>query len=315
MVDRDLWQPLIFDKNTRLTLLLGRGCPYNCTYCSNHKIKQVAPGKYTRIRSVKNIIAEINHLAIKFPSTTEYFFEIETLGANIDWLLEFCEQLYLLNKVRKQKLSFSTNLRVSDTLDVGIIFKNLKKANFESIIIGLESGNERIRRDILNRHYSNDSIIKAVECAKKYGIRVGIFNLIGLPTESFSDFKDTLKLNQQLQPDWHATSIFFPYKGTKLYEISKEQGLLPEQLDFKEERQHSVLNLPHFTPRQVQRQFDSVHYNIYKKSESKSLLKTLLFAMQIFLGHNFMANAKNRLIVILYRLRIKNSLVKIIQKT
>ncbi len=313
-VERDLWQPLIFDKNTRLTILLGRGCPYNCTYCCNHRIREVASGKYVRMRSVENIIAEMRYLLSKFPAITEYFLEIETLGANIDWLTALCDQIYLFNEGLEKKLSFSANLRIYDNLDFDLIFTNLKKANFESVIIGLESGNERIRKEVLNRQYSNATVLKAVESAREHGIKVGIFNLIGIPSETLNDFKDTLRLNQQIQPDWHATSIFFPYKGTKLYDFAKEQGLLPDKLNFNDERQHAVLDLPEFSRRQIQKQFDSFHYNVYKAYKNKSLLKTLLFLTQKVLGHNFMANAKNRLTAILYRLKIRTDLMKIIQK-
>ena len=221
-VDRDLWQPYIFDANTRLTLLLGRGCPFNCTYCCNHSIKQVANGKHVRLRSPQNIIDELQYLTSKFPSITDYFLEVETLGADIEWLVRLCDNLYEFNKSRKIKLTFGANLRVYDSLNVEIVFENLKKANFTSIIIGLESGNERIREEILNRRYSNDTIYNAANVARKHEIKIGLFNLIGLPTESYQDFLDTLRINQDIQPDWHATSIFFPYKGTKLYKMSEK---------------------------------------------------------------------------------------------
>jgi len=313
--DRDIWQSLIFEPDSRLSVLLGRGCPYNCTYCCNHKLKQVAPGKYVRMRSVKHIISEIEYLTGKFPQITDYFLEVETLGTDIEWVIHLCNELYLLNEPREKKLSFGTNLRIFDALDVDLIFRNLKKANFTSVTIGLESGNERIRREVLNRIYSNESIIRAVETAKKYGIDAGLFNLIGLPTETLDDFKDTLKLNQNVQPAWHATSIFFPYKGTRLYDFAKEQGILPDKIEFKEERQHAVLDLPGFTKKQIQREFDSFHYNVYKKSSKKRFFKSVLFFSQIYLGHNFMANAKNTIIVLLHQFGIKNKLFKIIQKT
>ena len=79
---------------------------------------------------------------------------------------------------------------------------------------------------VLDKHYSNETIRQAVQSARKYHIKVGMFNLIGLPTESYKDFQDTLRLNQELQPHWHSTSIFFPYKGTRLYELSEELGLI-----------------------------------------------------------------------------------------
>jgi len=313
-VDRDIWQPLIFEPNSRLTVLLGRGCPYNCTYCCNHIIKTVASGKYVRMRSAKNIIAELNYLTGRFPSITEYFLEVETLGADIPWLLELCDELYELNCTREQKLTFGANLRVYDTLDFELIFKSLKKANFGSIIIGLESGNERIRKEILNRYYSNDTVVRAVNTARKYGVKVGMFNLVGLPTESYNDFLDTLKLNQELQPDWHATSIFFPYKGTRLYEMCEALGLLKGKISFKDERQYAVMDLPDFPKRKIQRQFDSFHYNVYRKQKNKSMLKLCLYALQIFVGHSFMSNMKSRLTVMLYRLGIRFNMLNIIQK-
>lgn len=313
-VDRDLWQPYIFDTHTRLTVLVGRGCPYNCTYCCNHRIRKVADGKYVRVRSPKNIIAELNYLSARFPGITEYFLEIETLGANLSWLVQLCDEIYQFNKNREQKLAFGANLRVYNNLDIELVFSNLKKANFESIIIGLESGSERVRTQVLNRQYQNDTIIKAADCARKHGIKIGVFNLIGLPTETLSDFNETLKMNQLIQPDWHATSIFFPYKGTRLYDMAEELRLLPHELNFKEERQHATLDLPGFSRKQVQQQFDSFHYNVYKVRKDKSPIKTILFLTQKVLGHNFMANAKNKVIVILAYLNMKTNLVKIIQK-
>ena len=313
-VDRDLWQPYILNKNTRLTVLLGRGCPYNCTYCCNHKLKKVAGGKYVRLRSPENIVSELEYLSNRFSDITEYFLEIETLGADLKWLIELCEQLYNFNKKRETKLSFGANLRVYDNLNFDIVFESLKKANFESIIIGLESGNERIRKEILNRHYSNHTIIKAVTTARKSGIKVGVFNLIGLPTESYQDFLDTLEINQKIQPDWHATSIFFPYKGTELYNKAEEIGILPKNLDFTDERQRVIMDLPEFRKKQIQKQFDSFHYNVYKKAKKRSKIKLILFMIQTILGHNFMANTKNKLIILLYRFKIKNTLVQIIQK-
>ncbi len=313
--DREIWQPRILEKNSRLTVLLGRGCPYNCTYCCNHKLKQVTTGKYVRMRSPKNIAREIQSIAEKFPGVSEYFLEIETLGADIDWLLELCEELFLLNKNRKTRLTFGANLRVYDKMDFELVFNNLGKAGFTSVIIGLESGNERIRKEVLNRHYSNETIISAVKTARAKGLKVGIFNLIGLLGETIKDFRETLALNQLLQPDWHATSIFYPYEGTKLFEVTKNSNLLPQKINTKNERQIAVLDLPGFSKREIQKQFDRFHFEVYRKSKEKSPVKWILFYIQTIAGHNFMANIKIRLIRLIYTFGIKTSLVKIVQKT
>lgn len=311
--DRELFQEQIFEPDSRISVLLGRGCPYSCTYCCNHKIREVAGGKYVRMRSVPRILEEIESLSIRFPSVSEYFLEVETLGAQMKWLVELCEALEEFNEGH-QKLSFSANLRVHDRLDPELVFSHLAKAGFESVIIGLESGNERIRKEVLDRHYSNQTIRKAFLAARKHGLKVGMFNLIGLPTESYEDFLDTLTLNQELQPHWHSTSIFFPYPGTRLYELAQELGLIRGELSGKEERQRAVLDLPDFPKRKIQRQFDSFHFNVYKKSKPKSLVKLGLYGLQVVLGHSFMARVKNKLTLLLHRIGINHKLLEIFQK-
>lgn len=315
MADREIFQEYIFESDSRISVLLGRGCPYSCTYCCNHKIRKVASGKYVRMRSAENILNEIESLSIQHPGIGEYFLEVETLGAQLNWLTELCQSLEEFNRQRERKLSFSANLRVHDRMDMDQVFAQLSRANFESVIIGLESGNERIRKEVLDRHYSNETIRRAVHAARKHGLKVGMFNLIGLPTESYEDFQDTLSLNQELQPDWHSTSIFFPYPGTRLHEMAEELGLIDRDLSGMEERQRAVLDLPEFSKKQIQKQFDSFHYKVYQKSKHKSLVKSGLYSLQVLLGHSFMARVKNKLTVVLHRCGINHKLLNIIQRT
>jgi radical SAM superfamily enzyme YgiQ (UPF0313 family) len=266
------------------------------------------------MRSVGNILSELEQLSLQFPAVREYFLEVETLGADMKWLVELCQGLARFNEHREDKLSFSANLRVTDQMDAEKVFSYLKKAHFESVLIGLESGNERIRKEVLDRLYSNEAIRGAVQAARKEGIKVGLFNLIGLPTESREDFLDTLKLNQELQPDWHSTSIFFPYPGTLLYDLSKELGLIRGKLQGKEERQRAVLDLPDFSAKQIQKEFDSFHFKVYKRAKQKSLWKYALYTLQIRVGHSFMARSKNKITLLLHRLGINHKLLNIIQK-
>jgi anaerobic magnesium-protoporphyrin IX monomethyl ester cyclase len=213
LADRELFQEQIFEPESRISVLLGRGCPYQCTYCCNHKIREVAGGRYVRMRSVPGIVEELESLTRRFPGVREYFLEVETLGAHMKWLEELCRGLEQFNRGRDQALSFSANLRVFDRMDHERIFSRLSRAGFDSVSIGLESGSERIRKEVLDRHYSNKTIRLAVHTARKHGLKVGMFNLIGLPTESFDDYLETLRLNQELQPDWHPPPFSFPTRA------------------------------------------------------------------------------------------------------
>jgi radical SAM superfamily enzyme YgiQ (UPF0313 family) len=304
--DRDIWQKWILEPQTRISVLLGRGCPYNCTYCSNHALSSIAGGEYVRLRSPENIVSEIKILNERFPAINQYFLEVETIGCDFDWLSELCFKLHEFNLTLPLKLNFSTNLRVFPGMDFEKVFKNLSLGSFESVIIGLESGNERIRSKILNRVYSNETVMKAVDAARKKGIKIGIFNMVGLPTETLADFTDTVKMNQQIHPDWHSTSIFFPYMGTALYQVAKEMKLLPEVLNTSDERQLAVLDLPGFPKCDIQRKFDSFHYDVYRKNEHRKASKTLIYFIMKYIGHNRFADFKITLIRVLYSLKLYN---------
>jgi radical SAM superfamily enzyme YgiQ (UPF0313 family) len=306
--DREMWQEWILEPNTKLTVLIGRGCPFNCTYCCNHKLRKVSSGKYVRLRSVKNILEEIQQLHIAYPQVDEIQLEIETLGIDTNWLDAFCEELYRFGKRTNFKLKFSTNLRIFPQLDVESVLKNFKKANITSVTIGLESGNYRIRKDILHRDYSNEIILKTAQLAKFYGIDLALFNMVGLPTETPEEFADTIKMNQEIQPSFHATSIFFPYPGTELYGMCEQMGLLSQSISTKDERQIAVLNLPGFSKKQIQTSFDSFHYNVYKAKKEKSKMKLLIYFSMKYLGHNFYANGKIAVIRCLYRFHAKQLL-------
>ncbi|MCL1942995.1 MAG: B12-binding domain-containing radical SAM protein [Candidatus Azobacteroides sp.] len=306
--DREMWQEWILEPHTKPAVLLGRGCPFDCTYCSNHSLRKVSPGKYVRMRSPENILSEIRNLYEEYPDINEIQLEVETIVIDKDWLNNFCEQLEVFGKETGFKISFGTNLRIFPRMDVEFVFEQFKKANITLVTIGLESGSYRIRKEILHRDYSNELILKAAETAKSYGIAVALFNMVGLPTETPAEFAETLQMNRQIQPTFHATSIFFPYPGTKIAETCSRMNLLPERINTKDERQLAVLDLPGFSRKQIQKSFDSFHYQVYRKQKNKSVLRLLIYYSMGFLGHNFYANLKIALIRFLYRTKNRKML-------
>lgn len=263
--DREMWKDWIDEHYGSLEpVLLGRGCPFQCTYCSNHALRKLSPGHYVRLRSTDNIIEEIKEIIAVYPIKKDFYLEVETVGINKKWDLELCAKLELLNKTLKQPLNFGINLRVTANADLEVFFASIKKSNFKFINIGLESGSEKVRREILKRNYSNNDIIKTVTLARKYGLKVNFFNLIGIPGETLADFRETIKVNRICQPDTQMLSIFYPYPGTDLYSLCKEQGLLQEPLSTDMERSKAVLNLPGFTKKQIQKNYIWFNYYAYK---------------------------------------------------
>ena len=251
--DREMWLPWLANPLSRPSILAGRGCPFQCTYCCNHALRRLADGKFVRLRSPENIAEEILSIKRVLYLLEEMYLEVETLGANREWALELCSRLEDINEQYDVPIAYGTNLRVTPNADYEKLFTALERSNFRFVNIGLESGSEKVRRDILKRRYSNQDVMEAVSAARKHGVKVGFYNLIGLPGETREDFRETVRMNRACQPDWYLLSAFFPYPGTELHETSLERGLLDGPVDRKLERRRPVLDQPGFTKRQIKR--------------------------------------------------------------
>jgi radical SAM superfamily enzyme YgiQ (UPF0313 family) len=285
--DREMWLPWIGVKKESIaffTVLAGRGCPYQCTYCCNHALKKTAPGRYVRFRSPESISDEIRQITSVYPGATDVFLEVETMAANKKWALDVCGRLRELNATLEKPVQFGTNIRVTRNPDFGELFEGFRSANFKRINIGLESGSERVRRDVLKRDYSNRDVIETVALAREKGLKVCFFNLIGVPGETAADFKETVRINRECLPNLHYNSIFYPYPGTDLHALCLEKNLLPGNLNTGLERRKAFLDLPGFSRRRIMRGY--IWFDFLAFRGKRPLLKVL--------GRVFMAWLRTR---------------------
>lgn len=287
--DRKMWLKFIGSRSRFSQVLLSRGCNFECSYCCNHRLSKLSAGKYLRWRHPENIIAEIRKILKDFPTVRHIFLESEHIASNQDWCIKLCSCLSQLNAKLKHPLTFASNLRIQPGFDPENVFSALKKCNFAHVNIGLESGSERIRKEILKRDYANRDLIKAVEIARKYGLGVNFFNLIGIPTETIADFKATVGINRICLPDQQITCIFFPYPGTDLYDLCQKLGLLKRPLDPTHERIRAVLDLPDFPLKKIQESLilfnDYVYRGLEPEDKLSFRLKLKLKLMNFFLKY------------------------------
>lgn len=100
--------------------------------------------------------------------------------------------------------------------------------------------------------------------ARKAGLGIYVFNMIGLPGETYSDHMETVSLNRQCQPDGHYTGIFYPYPGTDLYDLCIREGYISKYVDNRLERRQPVISFPQFTKRQIQEAYTWFNYRVYR---------------------------------------------------
>ena len=265
------------ESNNFSPFFFTRGCPYLCSYCSNHAIAEAynLQRNSPRYRSPELCVSEIEETIKKFP-TKRVLIGDDTFGLNRKWRKEF------LSKYRSRiNIEFICLLRVDVVSDEFIY--DLKESGCYRISFGVESGNDYVRREIMNRKLSNKQIIKAFEIVHKYGVKTNAINIIGVPGETEEMIWDTIKLNRRIKPTVSGVNIFYPYKGTKLGDYCFENGLVDEEsyYSFSKERRETVLNYPKEYKHKLTYYHQNWQYFVYPFN-MKYRLKRLLKVLHVF---------------------------------
>ena len=263
--DRELWHPWVRpDGFSRHALQPSRGCPYQCAYCSHHALRPLAGGKYVRLRSPEAIVRELVEIRRRYPGAAEVYLQSETMAINPRWLVALSRQIKVFNDSLTAPLTFICNFRVAPRLVTDEVFDALARANVRTVEIGLESGSERLRREVLRRDYSNENFQRAVTLARQRGMRVNLYNLVGIPGETPADHRETIAVNHRACPDRSLTSIFFPYPGTDLHRQCESEGWIRADAGLTAERKVASLDLPTFRRREIQRAYDWFEFHVYR---------------------------------------------------
>jgi len=205
-----------------LLLEVGRGCPYNCSYCSAPVIRErfKGLGKYftTRpIESIFNFIKKVNELQkIDVYNITHENF----LMQKRDFLEEFVDRW--AKEVRKP---FFIQTRAETINEENLLLLKKSQAPVIQIGLGIESGSKRIL-DLCNKKTQHQEIINAYRLMSKHGIRTNAFYMIGFPSETRKDIFDTIELCRQVKSDINVISTFQPFPGLPLTKYAIEKGYM-----------------------------------------------------------------------------------------
>jgi len=210
-------------------VITSRGCPYRCSFCYNDSFARLFKdkGKIFRRRPVDGVIREIKELRRLFPWTRSITFADDNFWCDSPggWLEEFSEKYG-----REAGLPFSCSASAGWITEktVGL----LKRAGCASVKMGIETANERVRRDILKKPATNAQIEAAAALLHRHRIKFLTYNMLGIPTETYQDALNTYELNRRLRPLLAWCSLLNPYKGTAIADIALREGCLPHGAEF-----------------------------------------------------------------------------------
>jgi radical SAM superfamily enzyme YgiQ (UPF0313 family) len=219
----------VLRKMTVRPILASRGCPQSCSYCFNRSLNAIYKGygNPVRTRRPAAVIEEILKIISLYKTSLVWFLD-SNVGMNKEWFRE------LFGRYRREiKLPFYCKIRpdfvTSETADI------LARSGCTGVGIGIETGNERLRNEVLGRGMSRNDIVTACHLLKQRNIRIMSFNMIGLPGETVDDVFDTMRLNTECDVDYAMTMIMQPYPRTEIADYAIRNGYFDgdfERLDY-----------------------------------------------------------------------------------
>jgi radical SAM superfamily enzyme YgiQ (UPF0313 family) len=195
-------------------IIATRGCPHGCSFCSTANIH----GHRIRKRSQENIISEIKYLS-KRHGIREIFFKDDNFTFDEKFAKDFCDKLIYLNTGIFFGLPNGICLdKVSDEM-----LALMRKANFYSFGVGIESGSEKILRS-MGKDTNLEALKNKISLARKYGFYITGFFILGYPGETREDIELTIKYAREVDIDKAAFNKYLPLPGTKSYNNLVDNG-------------------------------------------------------------------------------------------
>ena len=215
---------------------ITRGCPHACYFCQTPRIFGTRP-RHRSIESVRHYcLIKVKHgkTDLRFISPNALCYGSKSgFTVNIEVLENLLAELHSLRKINPKVRvflgSFPSEIRPEFISEDTI--KLLKKyTNNKRIIIGAQSGSEKVLKEI-HRGHTLEDVLNATEIAVKHGFRVDVDFIFGLPCEEREDVEETMVFMRKLlrlgNVRVHA-HVFMPLPGTPY--ANKEPKPIPSRL-------------------------------------------------------------------------------------
>ena len=227
---KEVWRK---DHGYALTsIMTTRGCPYGCFFCSE---KLVFGRRYT-VRSAQNVAQELEDV-IRVHGYDRVWFADDIFPLRKERTIQICQE------IMNRGLQFSWScLARADLVDEEALAA-MKRAGCEIVFFGVESGSQQML-DNMNRMMTIEQIASGTSAAKKVGLKIHTFMMVGFPGENYESLKLTIDFLKQLNPDEFSFTVAYPLPGTELFHMIEP---IDDQLEWRDPSENRLLfksNIP-----------------------------------------------------------------------
>lgn len=187
-------------------IVTSRGCPGQCTFCAN-----ICMGRKFRAHSPQYVVGEMKHLMRTY-GIRNFRIHDDCFTADPRRVAAICDL------IMKEKLDVTWDAagRVNTLLDEALVLK-MKKAGCVRILLGIETGNQRIN-SLIGKMTTLETAERCCALLRRHGIHYFNSFLIGCEEETVSTAMDTMRFSGKLRATINVFSILTPFPGTPIFE-------------------------------------------------------------------------------------------------
>ena len=210
-----------------LPLLVSRGCPELCTFCTTPDTW----GMRVRWRSVDNIRDEVQNAIALFGGVDEVQLVDDNITANLRGLYQLCDVLEEYGIRWCTPNGTKANYHMEKQQEY---YRRMMQSGCYQITIACESGSQRVLDNIAQKNLNLCDIARAVDNAKNAGLFVHTFWIAGFPGETREEMEESMAFAASIAADSYSVSILSPLPGTPVYrEVVENQLWWPQGIGFE----------------------------------------------------------------------------------
>ncbi|MFZ0804438.1 MAG: hopanoid biosynthesis associated radical SAM protein HpnJ [Terriglobales bacterium] len=213
-----------------VSLYSTRGCPAQCTFCL---WPQTLSGHPWRKRSTDDVAREMAKAKQLWPDVREFFFDDDTFNIQKARTVELCAKLKPLG------LTWSCTSRVTTDYET---LKAMKEAGCRLLIVGYESGDQQILKNI-KKGATVERARQFTKDCHKLGLVVHGDFILGLPGESHATIENTIQFAKELDVETIQVSVAHAYPGTELYDYAMKNGFIVADTKMVDDGGHQMAQI------------------------------------------------------------------------
>ncbi len=206
-------------------VMTSRGCPWQCTFCG----AETSWGRGYRGQSVPYVLGAIERALTRLPVKMIQIKD-DTFTTNAKRVVALCRGI----RERGLRFAWSCDTRV-DVLSDDML-REMRLAGCERLSLGVESGSQRVL-DAMDKKITPAEIIEATELAKKWGIKVRYYMMIGSRGDTRETFLETLAFLERAKPHQYIFACLSVYPGTRDFAAAVAAGWLDAEFYFERDFQ------------------------------------------------------------------------------